>query len=111
ADTDGDFFTLSLTPSNGTLGNLIDAQPATSNFELIGNAATLNAALAHATFVATARGAASITFAVTDIAGATSVATYPLIATGNRAPMLTGAAPILLPNGQEDTPYTVQATT
>ncbi len=93
ADADGADITLSmtLTTSNGTVNGLTDADTHAEGIQLTGTAATLNTALAAATFTATAAGAASIGISASDGVVAQPVtATYNLTADpANRAPTLT----------------------
>jgi hypothetical protein len=66
ADADGDNLSVTLTPTNGTLGNVVDADAATAGIQLTGTAASINTALANATFTPTAAGAASIGISLSD---------------------------------------------
>lgn len=67
ADVDnGNTLTVTLTGANGTVGGLTDADPNTPGIQLTGTAATINTALANATFTANAAGAAGISISVVD---------------------------------------------
>jgi Domain of unknown function (DUF4347)/Putative Ig domain/Bacterial Ig domain len=78
-------FTVTLTPTNGSIGGLTDLDANTPGIQLSGTAAQLNAAIAAATFTATTAGAANIAIGVTDAIHITTNATYGLIAS-NPAP-------------------------
>lgn len=81
ADADGDSLRLTLTAHNGQLGNLTDADPEAPGIQLIGSAAEINAALADATFTASAAGMARINFSLSDGKGVAPVtASYHLSA-------------------------------
>lgn len=71
ADAEDDTLTVTLTANNGQLGGLTDADPNTAGIQLIGKAASINAALAGATFTANAVGFASVGIQVVDGVGAT----------------------------------------
>lgn len=90
ADADGgDIFTVTLTASNGTLGGVTDADANTAGIQLIGSAATINSALAAATFTATKAGTASIGISVSDgIISSPVTDTYNLSV--NTAPTIAG---------------------
>ena len=92
ADADGDRLTVTLTPTNGTLGNLSDANPGLAGVQLVGSAAAVNAAIAGATFAAGAAGAARIDIRVSDgIAASPTQGAYTLTAAAaNVAPTLAG---------------------
>jgi hypothetical protein len=79
ADANGDVLSVSLLPSNGTLGGLTDADPSTAGVQLRGSAAQINAALAGAQFTATGGGAATVAITVSDAALSAS-GTYSLFA-------------------------------
>jgi hypothetical protein len=81
ADTDGGTLTVTLAATNGTIGGLTDADPATPGIQLTGTAAQINTALAAATFTATTNGAAAIDFSLSDGVAAAVIATYSLNAT------------------------------
>ena len=68
ADADGAGVPLhvTLTATNGTLNGLTDADTTTAGIQLSGTAAAINAAIAGATFTASAAGAASIGVSVSD---------------------------------------------
>jgi uncharacterized delta-60 repeat protein len=80
ADPDGTNVNLrvTLTPTNGTLGNVTDVDASTAGIQLTGNAASINAALANVTFTATNEGAASIGVSLSDGVAAPVVGTYPM---------------------------------
>lgn len=78
ADDAGVYLTVTLTPINGALGNLTDANPSLPGIQLTGTASNINAAIAGATFTAGAAGAASIGISVTD-----GVVTSPTTGTYN----------------------------
>lgn len=78
ADADNNNLTVTLTPTNGSIGNLTDANPSLAGVQLTGAASSINTALAGATFTATAAGAASIGISVTD-----GVVTTPTTGTYN----------------------------
>ncbi|UCU92299.1 cadherin domain-containing protein [Hydrogenophaga taeniospiralis] len=95
SDIDSDLLQVTLVASNGTLGGLQDEDAGTAGVQLSGTAASINAALAEATFTATAAGAAGIAVTVSD--GTTPVAGTYLLADAidtNRAPTLAGTAPV-----------------
>ena len=71
ADVDSLALTVTLTATNGTLNGLTDADLATPGVQLAGTAASINTAIAAATFTATAAGAASIGISVSDGVAAT----------------------------------------
>jgi hypothetical protein len=81
ADTDGGTLTVTLAATNGTIGGLTDADPATPGIQLTGTAVQINTALAAATFTATTNGAAAIGFSLSDGVAAPVTATYNLNAT------------------------------
>lgn len=66
ADVDGNSMTLTLTATNGTIGGLTDADPATPGIQLAGTAVQINTALANATFTAAAAGAAGVSLSIVD---------------------------------------------
>jgi len=81
ADADDDSLRLTLTASNGYLGNLTDADLDAPGIQLIGSAAEINAALADATFTASGAGMARIYFSLSDGKSAAPVtASYHLSA-------------------------------
>ena len=57
---------VTLTPTNGTLGGVSDSDTATPGIQLTGTAAAINTALAGASFMASAVGAASVGISVSD---------------------------------------------
>jgi hypothetical protein len=65
-DNSGVQFTVTLTPTNGSLNGLTDADTGTAGIQVTGTAAEVNAAIAGATFTATAAGAASVGIEVSD---------------------------------------------
>ncbi len=106
ADGTGVTLTVTLTPTNGTLGNVTDADPVAAGIQLTGTAAAINLALYGATFNATAAGAASVGVSVSDgIAGAVT-GTYNLVASAagpNTAPtFLSGTGKAIMPDGSGD---------
>lgn len=91
-DVDGDNLSVTLTTTNGTLNGLTDADAGTPGIQLAGTQAAINAAIAAATFTATAAGAASIGISVTDgMEAMPATATYSLTAAA--------AAPVALTAG------------
>lgn len=88
ADSDSGSLEVTLTPSNGTLNNLTDADTNKAGIQLKGSAASINIALAGATFTASNSGAASIGISVSDGKAAPVTATYQLQA--NEAPSIAG---------------------
>ena len=72
--------TVTLTPTNGAINNLTDADANTAGIQLTGAAADINTAIAGATFTATAAGAASIGISVSDGTAAAVTGTYSLTA-------------------------------
>ena len=86
ADTNGDSLTLTLTSTNGTLSGLADADPGIPGIQLSGSAAHINALLANATFSATAAGAASISFSLSDGTAPPVTASYLLSASSGGTP-------------------------
>jgi hypothetical protein len=95
----GQNLTLTLTPSGGSLKGLNDADPNVAGIQVSGTVTDLNAALAAATFVAGADGAASITVSADDRIASAATNTYNLNAT-NAAPTLTQVG--ALSGGTED---------
>ena len=97
ADADSPTLSVTLTASNGVINGLVDEDQNTAGIQVTGSAASINAALAGATFTATTAGAASIGVTVSDGSLGTS-GTYAMTATtlANHAPYgyigLTGAA-------------------
>ena len=94
SDIDSGTLQLTLVASNGTLGGLMDDDLLEAGVQLSGTAQAINAALAQATFTATAAGAAGIAVTVRD--ATTTVTGSYLLADAidtNRAPTLAGAAP------------------
>ncbi|MDD2863132.1 MAG: DUF4347 domain-containing protein, partial [Methylococcales bacterium] len=85
ADVDSENLTVTLTATNGTIGSVTDADTNVAGIQVTGSAATINTALAAATFTATNAGAASIGISVTD-AIETATATYNLMATNPPEP-------------------------
>lgn len=84
ADPDGAGvnLTVTLTPTNGTLANVIDANTSVPGIQLTGTAASINTAIAGATFTATTAGAASIGISVTDgVVTTPTTGTYSFTAT------------------------------
>jgi uncharacterized delta-60 repeat protein len=73
ADADSSNLRVTLTPANGTLGNVTDADVNTAGIQLTGTAASINSAIASATFSGTAAGAAHIEIRVDDDSGAAPV--------------------------------------
>lgn len=89
ADTNaGDTLSVTLTATNGTINGLTDADGVAAGIQLTGTAVAINAALAAATFTATADGSASIGVSVSDghVASPTT-ATYSF--TASTAPHVT----------------------
>ena len=73
---------VTLTATNGTLDGLIDTDDATDGIQITGTAASINTALAQATFTAAGSGAATIGISVSDGVGpAAVVAHYDLVST------------------------------
>ena len=70
--------TVTLVTNNGTLVNLTDADTSTLGIQLRGTAAQINAAIAAATFTATAAGASSIGVSVSDGVSAATTGSYSL---------------------------------
>lgn len=66
ADADGDTLMVTLVANRGTIIGLVDADPNKPGIQVVGAAATVNAALASAKFTANFEGAASIDIAVSD---------------------------------------------
>ncbi len=101
ADVDGNSLAVTLTPTNGTIGGLTDADPATPGIQLTGTAAQINAALAGATFTASAVGVAGVSLAVTDVSvveGGTAITTTAFYAmTAAAAPPPPPVAPPVAP--------------
>ncbi len=75
ADVDGNSLTVSLMATNGILNGVTDANPSLAGTQLTGTAASINTALAAATFTATTAGAASIIISLSD-----GVVTNPITA-------------------------------
>lgn len=80
ADPDTANLTLTLTELNGSLAGLVDADAFSAGIQLSGTADAINAALAGASFTATAGGAAGIDFHLDDGAAPAVTASYSLIA-------------------------------
>ncbi|MBV5311377.1 cadherin-like domain-containing protein, partial [Chromatium okenii] len=104
ADDDRDSLTVTLTPSNGKMGGLTDADTKIAGIQLIGTAADINDALIAATFTAIKDGTASIGFSVTD-SKETTTATYELIVDSSPTPPTTNHAPTI--KGIPTAPQTV----
>lgn len=78
ADVDGGTLSLTLLASNGTIGGLVDADANTAGIQLSGTIASLNKALAAATFNASSVGAASVALSLSDGVAQPVTATYAL---------------------------------
>lgn len=65
-DTVGETLTVTFTTNNGTINGLVDADGALAGLQLTGTASVINAAIADATFTATAPGTANIGISVSD---------------------------------------------
>lgn len=87
---DANNMTVTITATNGTIGGLTDADTNTVGIQLTGNAATINTALAGATFTATAAGVAGISLSVVDVPSSgnaiTTTGYYAMTATATAAP-------------------------
>ncbi|WP_341886561.1 putative Ig domain-containing protein, partial [Synechococcus sp. UW140] len=89
ADLDSSDLTLTLSPVNGTIGNLTDADSNRAGIQLTGTAAQINAAVANATFTAATVGSASINLTLEDGGAEVATASYSFSATKlNSAPTL-----------------------
>jgi large repetitive protein len=88
ADVDSGTLTVTLSATNGTINGVADADGVLAGLQLTGTAASINTAMAAATFTASAPGAASIGISVSDGVAAPVTATYSLTATANVAPTL-----------------------
>ncbi len=99
ADADGAAapLTVTLTATNGTINGLTDADTNQAGIQLSGTAAAINAAIASATFTASAAGAASIGVSVSDGIAPAVTGTYHLSAAAaaavNNAPTVANAVP------------------
>ena len=80
ADANNDNLTLTLTASNGALVGLADADSSLAGIQLTGSASQINAAIADATFNATAAGPASIGLSLSDGKASAVIGTYSLTA-------------------------------
>lgn len=78
ADVDSANLTLTLTATDGTINGLTDTNPALAGIQLTGTAASINTAIAGATFTATAPGAASISLSLSDGVATPVSATYSM---------------------------------
>ena len=84
ADAENDDLTVTLTPENGVIGGLTDVDTNVAGIQLTGEAATINTALAGATFTVDDMAAsAKIDVVVTDSASNTVTATYDLTTTSS----------------------------
>jgi uncharacterized delta-60 repeat protein len=92
ADAEGDTLTLTLSATNGTINGLTDANPGTAGLQLTGSAASINAAVAAATFTATAAGVASIGLSLSDAKAPAVTGSYHFTASGASTQTLTGTA-------------------
>ncbi len=93
ADIDSATLTLTLTAVNGTINGLVDTNTGTPGIQLTGSAASINAAVAAATFTASAEGAASINLSLEDgTASAVTVAYNFTAASSNNTPVLNASA-------------------
>lgn len=80
ADANGDTLTATLTTNNGTINGLTDANLTLAGIQLTGTAAQITAAIAAATFTATAVGNANIGISVTDGVNPPVTAGYSFVA-------------------------------
>ncbi len=85
-DIDSPTLVVTLTPTNGTLNGLTDADANTAGIQLTGSSASINAAIADATFTAAAPGAASIGIGVSDALAPVVTGIYSLSATAAPPP-------------------------
>jgi uncharacterized delta-60 repeat protein len=93
ADIEGDRLWLSLTPTNGTINGLVDANTDGSGIQLTGSAASINAVLVAATFTASTAGAASIGISLEDGDESQVTGVYNFTAVAlNQTPALNGSA-------------------
>jgi hypothetical protein len=89
SDVDNNILSVTLTASNGTIGNLTDADNGRSGIQLNGSASDINTALAGATFTAATDGPAGIFIAVEDGSPNPTLDKYNFSATTpNSAPTL-----------------------
>jgi uncharacterized delta-60 repeat protein len=100
ADVDSTDLSLTLTATNGVINGLTDAYPATTGIQLSGTAEQINAAIAGATFTATAAGAASINLSLSDGTALAVTGSYNLTASLplSSAPVLDSTASPALPS-------------
>jgi large repetitive protein len=96
ADVDSGTLTVTLSATNGTINGVADADGVLAGLQLTGTAASINTAMAAATFTASAPGAASIGISVSDGVAVPVTATYSLTATANVAPTLSLPATLAL---------------
>jgi large repetitive protein len=110
ADVDSGTLTVTLSATNGTIDGVADADGVLAGLQLTGTAASINTAMAAATFTASAPGAASIGISVSDGVAAPVTATYSLTA-ANTAPTLslptTLALATKVDDGTGSRPYSV----
>ena len=78
ADPDGGTLHLTVQANNGTVKGLVDVDTSTDGIQLSGSAASLNKALAAATFVATDSGPASLALTLSDGTALPVTATYAM---------------------------------
>jgi Ca2+-binding RTX toxin-like protein len=90
ADVDSTDLSLTLTATNGVINGLTDAYPATTGIQLSGTAEQINAAIAGATFTATAAGAASINLSLSDGTALAVTGSYNLTAANPVSQALNG---------------------
>jgi len=86
ADVDTASLTVTLTPANGVINGLTDANPGTPGIQLAGTATAINTAIAAATFTASAAGSASIALSLSDNVAAPVEVSYSLTASATPAP-------------------------
>lgn len=93
ADADSNDLTCSLTAINGTIDGLIDANADPVGFQLQCTVASINAALAEATFTATAAGLASVGIDLSDgLAPAVTGANHFMVSLPNCVPLAANAS-------------------
>ena len=112
ADIDSTNLTVTLTATGGVIGNVTDADSSNAGIQLTGTVATINAALANATFMATSAGAATVVISVTDsIVSTPTTATYNLTASDAPEPTPPPVITITDTEGKTVTLTTINGTT
>ncbi|MBV5309134.1 S-layer family protein [Chromatium okenii] len=112
ADIDSTNLTVTLTATGGVIGSVTDADSSNAGIQLTGTAATINAALANASFMATSAGGVTVGISVTDgVISTPTTATYNLTAYNAPEPEPTPVITITGADGKTVTLTTINGTT